>query len=109
MRIAAMALLLIVYLPHLGCGDPVEPPEPRTYDDPADGYGPPDFDRYGKTGKAGSKGKKGGDAAATDQSCWTKTEIKVGQIVKAWAHPDSEKVCRRSGCGTGSLPWEQRC
>jgi threonyl-tRNA synthetase len=52
-----------------------------------------------KAGKGGDKGKKEGAAAAADQSCWTKTEIKVGQIVKAWAHPDSEKVSLREKRG----------
>ena len=40
-----------------------------------------------KDGNAKKKADGGGD-----QSCWTKTEIKVGQIVKAWPHPDSDKV-----------------
>ena len=34
----------------------------------------------------------GAAAAGAGPSAWTKTEIKVGQIVKAWEHPDSEKV-----------------
>jgi hypothetical protein len=48
--------------------------------------------------KVGGKTSGGGAAAAAaagagaGPSPWTKTEIKVGQIVKAWEHPDSEKV-----------------
>jgi len=48
----------------------------------------------------GAAGAKAGPAAGP--SAWTKTEIKVGQIVKAWEHPDSEKLwCEEIDVGEG--------
>ena len=44
-----------------------------------------------KGGKGGGKGKKG-KAAPNTGSDWSKTDIRVGHIVKAWKHPDSEKL-----------------
>ena len=53
-------------------------------------------ERADKRKVSGNKGVAGQAVAATgasgEQSAWTKTEIKVGQIVKVWEHPDSDKV-----------------
>lgn len=69
---------------------------------------PPPTENEGKSGKDGGKkgskkggkggggkgGGKGGDSGGDSgaSSPWTKTDIRVGQIVKAWPHPDSDKL-----------------
>merc|ERR1711865_459054 len=52
-----------------------------------------------KGGKAPSKAPKGGKAPAKgetteggEESAFTKIDLRVGQIVKAWEHPDSDKL-----------------
>eukprot|EP00949_MAST-11_sp_MAST-11-sp1_P001377 g1377.t1 len=47
----------------------------------------------GKDGKGG-KGGKGGKAAndSNDENVFAKADIRVGQIVKVWPHPESEKL-----------------
>ena len=44
----------------------------------------------GEGGKKSSSSSSGG--AASVASNWTKTDIRVGHIVKAWPHPDSDKL-----------------
>ena len=46
----------------------------------------------GKGGKGGTQSGKGGKGDAGTGSAWTKTDIRVGTIVKAWPHPDSDKL-----------------
>ena len=42
--------------------------------------------------KKGANGKSKGGETASAGSNWTKTDIRVGHIVKAWEHPDSDKL-----------------
>ena len=49
---AAFLVVLLVFV--IGCGDEEVQPTPVSYDDPTDGYGPPDFDQRHKAAKADS-------------------------------------------------------
>lgn len=55
--------------------------------------------------KAGQKKKGGGGGADPNQPEFTKMDIRVGQIVKVWNHPDADKLfCEEIDVGEESGP-----